>query len=104
MTKASRIFRTALQILVGLAAGIPAAAYQLHLSAATTAEIGGIVGVGIMAVTIVHNVLEGTTIPTLGVNPALGSRQPIPLENLRQELVRALGALTSITNPPPSRP
>lgn len=66
MSKPARIFRTAFQIVVGLGAAVPAAAYQLNLSAAETAKVGGIVGCAVILATMVHNAVEGVTIPTLG--------------------------------------
>ncbi len=67
MSPLSRVLRTVGQVLVAVAAAVPAAVALLDISAARSAQVVGICGATVVIVTAVQNALEAKgTIGTVG--------------------------------------
>lgn len=64
MTPAQRILRTAIQVIIGLAAAVPAAVAAIggEVDAALAAKVVGFAGAAIIIVTALQNALEAAGI------------------------------------------
>ena len=68
-----RIIRTVFQVLVASVAAVPALVQTLGLSATTSAEVTGVIGLLVVLVTSLHNGLE-----TAGVLPVMFKSIDLP--------------------------
>ncbi len=69
-----RIIRTVFQVLVAVAASAPLMVGTLHLSAAQSTEVSGVVGLVVIIITSVHNGLEQA-----GILPAMFKGVDMPV-------------------------
>ena len=69
-----RIIRTVFQTLVAAVAAVPTLVHVLGLSATTSAEVTGVVGLAVIVVTSLHNGLESA-----GILPAMFKSVDLPV-------------------------
>ena len=69
-----RIIRTVFQTLVAAVAAVPTLVQVLGLSATTSAEVTGVVGLAVIVVTSLHNGLESA-----GILPAMFKNVDLPV-------------------------
>ena len=69
-----RIIRTVFQVLVASVAAVPALVKVIGLSASTSAEVTGVIGLLVILITSLHNGLE-----TAGILPAMFKSVELPI-------------------------